>query len=134
MSDKIVTLFQVIWWLFIIVEAYRNHYIIVIDKERPNYLVSFILRGIAAILTGIILDPQLKSWEGVVIIIYLVSTFWVLFNPLLNKLRKLDFWYLGMNSGPIDRFFLKYPKLHRRVYVGTLIIAAVSLYVLYTIN
>ena|SRR5215216_2145150 len=126
--------FSIIWILLTILESFIHFHRIEVEHRRPNYLLSFLRRGIFALVVALMLDPQQDTGEAYIIFIYEVSVFWVIFSPLLNTLRKKDFWYLGDNSGWIDRFFLRNPKLYKTIYFMIMFIAVVSGIQLYQIN
>lgn len=98
-------LYLIIWFGFIAGEAYRNYYIIEKSKSRPNYLQSFVLRGMAAILQGVLFNPQNMA-DYLPVFIFQVSSFWLLFDVLLNYMRQKPFLYVGKDSGYIDKFFV----------------------------
>ena len=98
------TICLLVWIVAILAEAYRNYYIIEIKKSRPNYLQSFVMRGMAAILHGVLFDPQNMGdyWP---VLLFQVTSFWLLFDLSLNFLRHKPVLYIGKSSGWIDRFF-----------------------------
>jgi hypothetical protein len=93
---------MIIWLIIILLEAYRNWHIIEVQKFRPNYLQSFILRGIVAIFHGIYMGvTEPANWYPV--LIFQVSSFWLLFDLTLNVLRGKSIFYKGKNSGWLDK-------------------------------
>ena len=70
--------------------------------ERPNYFMLNIIRFMVAIFFGAIVgmtpDPWWK-WPG--FLLYQIGVFWLIFDPILNKLRNMKpiFSYEGENSG-----------------------------------
>lgn len=113
---------MIYWLIFIAIEIARNYYMIVIMKTKPNYLQSFIFRGIAAILHGAYMFDVIGTFDGVIdmsqfnvlellgfwmpILTIQVCLFFVLFSPLLNLLRGMKWYYLGKESGWLDRIGL----------------------------
>ena len=98
------TLYLLIWIGFIGLEAYRNYFIIEIKQTRPNYLQSFVIRAMAAILHGILFNPHNMGdyWP---VLLYQGISFWILFELLLNYIRQKPLLYYGENSGWLDRGF-----------------------------
>jgi len=99
-----ITLKIILWFVFIVAEAYRNYRIIEVNKSRPDYLHSFVVRGMAAIGHGVLFDPHNMA-DYLPVFILQVSSFWVLFDFALNYMRKKPLLYIGAKSGWIDRFF-----------------------------
>ena len=92
------------------------------DGRKPNYLQMFMLRGITAILHGIVFDmtcrifpPDLyrySMWELVLIwtplFTFQVTSFWILFELGLNLVRGREAFYFDRkerDSGWIDKIF-----------------------------
>lgn len=120
------TLVLMALWLFIIIaETFRNYYIIEVVKDRPNYLQSFIIRGMVALVHAILFNPH-NFHEWLPILIYQCATFFVIFSPLLNFTRNESFFYLGKTSGIIDPFLLRYPALHRLLYFLSCLLVVIS--------
>jgi hypothetical protein len=102
-----------LWVLYIPIDALVNWWLITIKNVRPDHVLFVIGRGIfasaigsACFLTGFI---QWFHWA-----VFTISSFWVLFDILLNKFRRLDWDYIGVKDGKdaiSDSFGLKYPKL-----------------------
>lgn len=127
-----------LWISYVINEAFRNYIIIrggvwPTEKpaQRPDYTLSFILRGMASILHGFLFEVE-ETIEYLPILIFQVTTFLVIFNPLLNRIRGFDFWYLGRNSGWIDKWLLRMGKaFYIVVYSCLVVISVLSIVVLY---
>lgn len=116
---------MIIWLLFILAEVYRNYYMIEKQKSSPNYGISFVLRAMAAIAHGIYMDVRYDIypdnmwdytyWESVLILlpllIFQTTTFYLLFDPLLNYTRKKPFNDIG-EANWLDRFGQKHPKAY----------------------
>jgi len=118
-----------LWIVFVLGVAVYHYYLIEVRQERPNYFLWFVIKAMAAIIHGIFFDPygpeDYVTWLPV--LIFQVTSFWVIFSPVLNLMRGLSFWYLGKNSGWIDKFFLKYSALYKVVYFIVMIIFLVTL-------
>lgn len=110
-------------WILFILSVARIHYgIIEIKHTRPNYMMWFVVKVIAVILhatwVNIIhpFDPEDFNTIFKLVTFYTLS--WItIFSPVLNALRHKDFWYLGLESGWIDSFFIRHPKLYRMIYL-----------------
>lgn len=97
-------LYLFIWLAFIGAEVYRNFYLIEKRKTKPIYLQSFIFRGMAAIAHGILFNPENMA-DYLPIFIFQITSFWLLFDLMLNYLRRKPALYMGEQSGWIDRAF-----------------------------
>lgn len=91
-----------LWFLFIALEVARNYYMIEKQKTVPNYLQSFILRGIASILHGIAVGV-VNTKEYAILVIFQCCAFWILFDLALNLFRGKSPIHKGKNN-LIDRF------------------------------
>ena len=77
------------------------------DGRKPNYLLMFVLRGIAAILHGVLFNPQDMAdyWP---VFLFQVTSFWILFEIALNLVRGREVFYYDRkekDSGWIDKLF-----------------------------
>jgi hypothetical protein len=99
-----------IWLLYIAIDATINYWWIEVKKKRPDYLLMFIARGIFVILYGVYIDIQ-NPREWWPILAFQLSSFWIIFDLLLNSLRGRNLLYKGKNSGWIDRLpsWIYYP-------------------------
>jgi hypothetical protein len=96
-----------VWIIFILADAFVNFYQIEKVKTVPNYYQSTIIRGMASILHGILANSQsLDDFKW--LFLFQITSFWLIFDLTLNKLRKKPLFYVGSNS-LIDRFFRKKP-------------------------
>lgn len=116
---------MLLWLSLVPSEVLRNYYIIEVGKEKPNYLQSFIIRGFVALVHAILFNPQ-TLLEWLPILVFQLSSFFVIFSPMLNKLRNEEYFYLGKESGIIDPFLLRYPTLHRILYFLSALLIVVS--------
>lgn len=126
----ITTALVCVWVAFIVLEMLRNYIIIEEMHTRPNYLVSFILRGMISIFHGVLFDCQDILQYGV-LLLFQCTSFFVVFGPLLNKARGKEFWYLGEDSGWLDDLFMMIPYAYRFVYFTCLSICVLTLGVIY---
>lgn len=96
---NIIILF--IWFLYPLAEAIAQRFTYFkANPIRPNYLMLFLIRGIAAIIHAALLDVQPNPWyQWPALLLFQIGTFWLLFDPILNMLRKKKFSYEGINSG-----------------------------------
>jgi hypothetical protein len=116
-----------IWLVYIIADAIANWWLIEKKRTRPNYMMLFIIRGIAAILYGaFILDVQTDTamWW----FIFVTFSFPFPFNFILNLMRQKPFDYYGAESGIIDRFVVKY-KLHGAYFLMTIVMFAIACFI-----
>lgn len=95
-----------IWWLiFIAAEIARNYILIVPLKTRPHYGWSFIFRvcGGAFFLFYHYPDPATMGFPPLYYALFQVTSFYVLFDLILNLLRGKAWNYRGKNSGELDK-------------------------------
>lgn len=99
----------IIWLELVVIITFIHHYMIKEMETRPIYMQWWIIRGLAAIIHAVISDEVNIEWsiEALVdywpMLIFQVSSYYLIFDPLLNKLRKLTFIYRGLHSGWMDR-------------------------------
>lgn len=96
---------MIIWLIFIGLEIYRNYFLIKKKKVKPIYIHSFIIRAISGILIAISTDPfglWLNIIQSVPIIVFEITSFYILFDPILNKLLSNKWNYRGLESGWFD--------------------------------
>jgi hypothetical protein len=92
--STIEVVIPLIWFLMVLpAEIYRNYYIIVKKRRRPNYAKSTILR----IVVGGVLILPIYLLEGVWVELawLMLATFAVFFDPSLNKARGLPLTYIN---------------------------------------
>jgi hypothetical protein len=96
-----------IWLIYPVTEALVQANLIQNKGWKPNYFQLFIIRGFFAIMFGaIILQLEYDLEQTLVWLAWCTSSFFAVFNPLLNKLRDKPFAYRGATSGWLDRIFL----------------------------
>ncbi len=94
---------MIYWFIFITLEIARNYYMIEVKNTKPVYFQSFILRGWAHLLICIfVFDTQVPA-DWYPILAFHACSFWLLFDPALNLLRKKPWYYRGKTSGWLDR-------------------------------
>jgi hypothetical protein len=105
---------MIYWFIFIALEIARNYYMIVVKKTKPVYFQSFLIRGMAHVfVVGLFYDVTVPSyWPSIYelidldywpILLFHVTSFWLIFDPLLNLLRGKPWNYRGKTSGWLDR-------------------------------
>jgi hypothetical protein len=127
---------MIFWFLFIALEITRNYILIVSLKLRPHYGISGLIRfGFGAIFL-FKAHPEFDPLGDVTTIfptviygLFLWSSFYALFDPILNISRGKPVMYKGENSGPLD-------ALEKHKYyllkAGTLVIFILSSIVLWS--
>jgi len=117
------------WIAFIIGHAFFDFYRIG-KSEKPIYLQSFIIRGMAAILHALLFNPQnVVDWLPV--LLFQVTSFWLFFPAFLNGLRRKPLLYVGTDSGWTDAYFLKHPFNQIIAKVAALVLMVLSTVVIY---
>lgn len=88
----------IIWLLFILIDAFLNNWLIV-HKMKIMHGLNATYRFIVAVLLALsfgLISPDYKQ-----LIMFMLGgffSFWLIFNPVLNKLRGLPFDYLGKTA------------------------------------
>lgn len=117
------------WLGFIVAWAFYNGILIHAGK-RPIYIQHFIAKGAAAFMILLWLGVEPRTFTAP--FIFLITSFWVVFNPLLNYLRGLPYFYTGENSGWIDSWLHDQPQWVTVVlYFLTLIVCVLATIVTY---
>lgn len=128
-------------WLLVIAGNLAWHIVGIIRKSKPDYLLTNILRGVAAILLCVWLTPGLSEAVELgyfaPILIYCVSSYVVIFNPAMNLLKnlytdavKVGFWYYGKKSGWLGELFTE-PLVYKTVYFSCVVLLILSTIVIY---
>lgn len=115
------------------------------NGRKPDYLIVFILRGFVIILyLGGVWDMQggysliedfKENWS---LWLFCLTSYWLFFEIGLNvvrgRIKQLGFWSgllyydtVEKDSGWIDGFFAKYPKLHAPVKVLTFLLMLMAI-------
>lgn len=108
------------------------------DRKGPKrfYLVVNILRAISMIVhASLVMQAQggylvfdYNALRNYAIFGFYLTSYWLVFEIVLNFLRNKPLLYYDRkegDSGYIDRFFTKYPKLHLPAKILALIIALI---------
>lgn len=123
------------WFAFIALHLWHQWKLWKMGK-RPSYLSNFIFRAFAGLVCIILMNPEFDPAgdPGTILdvlpeLIFEVSTFYTLFDPLLNFICKRTIDHRGEKSGWID------PHLSRAEWwilkAASLIIAILSTYALW---
>ena len=131
-----ITIKLIVWLLLIAFNVYLDR-----NGRKPDYLVTGILRGIAAILyLGLIWDVQggYSLWtdfkEFWSLLLFMGTSYWLFFEVGLNYLRIKPLLYydrIERDSGWIDRFFADHPKLHTPAKIFALCLMILALIDIY---
>lgn len=97
---------MIYWLTFILLEVYRNYVLIEKRRIRPNYGGSFVFRAFFGLLCLILanpdFDPLVNGLDYWPFVVFECTSFWLLFDPLLNITRKKPLGYRGKTSGWLD--------------------------------
>src|SRR5687768_12414559 len=98
------------WWLVVALKSFIHKEIIVTHKIDPHKngrvkVLNWILTGMASIVHALTFDLQDMKYYFVVLF-FQVMWHKVIFAPLLNKLRQKTYFYLGLESGGFDKYFV----------------------------
>lgn len=91
------------WLLIPLTNAFVDAWMIERLKMPIDHLVEFIFRGIFAILYGILVFGIEDGDRGAWVVLYEVTSFYVVFELALNLLRRKPWNYLG-NTAALDKF------------------------------
>lgn len=125
-----ITIKLLIWFAFIVGHAWHDYKQIRDENERPNYLLSFTIRGFVAILHAILFDPH-NFLDWLPVLIFQVTSFYLFFPALLNILRKKELFYVGHHSGYLDSYFYKHRISHLIFIAMVLVLFVLSVIVIY---
>lgn len=99
-----------LWTLAITLELLRNLFLIVGRKRKPNYAQSFVIRFFGGLSVLIIEYPQFDPLGSPITIllalpfvVFQITSFYLLFDPVLNLIRGKAWNYRGKDSGYLDR-------------------------------
>jgi len=93
-----------IWFLFILLEALRNWYVIERLKRSPDHEMAFIIRALVAMAIILIVQP---SYYYALVLIGMGFVFWFVFDISINLMRGRAALYIGRTAW-IDRKTVKY--------------------------
>lgn len=125
---------MITWLIYPILEALIQYVWIEKVKHRPDYQFVWMVRG-AAFFTwaiwmvmriDIYYDVQTYRdtlWIALPLLFWAPTTFFLIFNPLLNKLRGKELNYKGKDSGMFDAW--SYSTL-RRFRIACAVVAIIS--------
>lgn len=101
---------MIYWLIFISLELWRNYYLIEKQKIKPDYGGSFIFRAFFGMVCLIIANPYfdpagnpLTILQALPFAVFQLSSFYLLFDPILNLLRGKKWDYKGKDSGWLDK-------------------------------
>jgi hypothetical protein len=93
-----------IWFIYIFVEAKVQGYLFKKDEGfKPDYLILFFVRGAASIIHGGPILHVENMAHYATLLIFQSTSFWIVFDLLLNKSRGKKWNYRGEQSGWLDR-------------------------------
>lgn len=120
-----ITIYLLIWAVYIAADVWCNFYIIEQINSRPDYLKLNIIRGVAFVLYGRFVWDLSLDLHALYILVYCTTSFWLLFDIFLNLSRGKHLLYIGKDSGYIDQYGFKYPAIY---YLGKLVALFVLTY------
>lgn len=93
------------WLIFIALEILRNYALIKWLRLRPHYGWSKIIRCAAGafFFFWYFPDPATMGFPPINYFFFQITSFYVSFDLILNKLRGLAWDYRGKNSGDLDK-------------------------------
>lgn len=139
------TFILLLWLIPIAVNVYVDR-----NGRKPDYLKMFVLRGIAAILHGVLFDVVVGYFPDnlhtysiwglfmlwLPLLTFQVTSFWIIFELALNKVRGREWLYFDRkenDSGWIDKLFDWLGNgAHLFAKIAALIICILSILTLYS--
>lgn len=139
-----VTLILLLWLIPIGANIYIDS-----DGQKPNYMVVFIVRAMAAIMHCLLLEvtchifPEdiysLTAWEYLVVILptftFQVTSFWIFFEFGLNTVRGRELFYFDRkerDSGWIDKLFDRLGNgAHLAAKIVAFVVCVVCIFIIY---
>lgn len=141
-TPEVITAILLLFVSVVFIQVFLHYFIIEEYEDRPIYMQWFIIRGMIFIFHGILFSVM-DIWQYLPIFIWQLTTHFVLFNPSLNKIRSLKkenrgkllyhFWYVGKDSGWLDKLFLADRNFHRWVYFICCLVFVIDTIVLYNL-
>lgn len=110
----IISIQMLVWVVFILIAGVYNAHLIS-EGKRPNYLVHNIVKGFVAFF--VLLWMRVTPENTLIPFVWLLTSYYAIFNPFLNYQRGLPFFYVGLNSGWIDSFLYKHKWLIKPIYL-----------------
>lgn len=107
--------------------------------RKPNYLVMFLLRGMAAIVHGSLFGPE-RMYDYWPVFFFQITSYWLIFEAGLNLAQRrniLHYDYVEKDSGWIDQIFAKFythngnHSVHTFTKGCALVICILSIIVIY---
>lgn len=113
-----------LWILVIVAAVVSQWYVIEKLRKYPNKPVWFFIRGLVAggFLYLYIYQGYVWYWA----LVYMVFTFWWLFNTGLNILRGKELTYLSPKNSLIDKVLLKVFKYEYIIFMFSFILFLAS--------
>lgn len=142
LTFEIVSSWAYGWIATVLLFTFIHFFIIEVYKDRPVYWHWALIR---LFFCGMYYLPfhYLSFWEWLTIAVFQITSHFVIFNPLLNKLRSIffrskfpfaakydhyPFFYLGKQSGWVDKTFLKLgPGFHKVMYYICSVVMVLSI-------
>lgn len=116
-----------IWLIYPIAEALIQAYLQLKKGCSPNYLQLNIIRGIFAIVFGgAVMDIPYDMVMFAAFVCWVMGTFFVIFDPLLNELKNKPFGYTGKRSGWINEIIGERKWLYIVFYVFCIVLSVIS--------
>jgi len=139
-TPEIITAILLLFIAVVVIQTFLHYFLIEEFETRPIYAQWFIIRGMIFIFHATLFQ-LMDMYQYIPIFCWQGSAHFIIFNPLLNKLRSLKkenrgkllyhFWYVGLDSGWLDKLFIKDRNFHRWFYFGCCFIFVVSSIVIY---
>lgn len=99
---------MIYWITFIGLAIWYNWYKITVRGVKPTYFNSNWARGVFGLMCLVLtyketFDPLVNGLDYLPFIAFECTSFWLLFDPILNLTRGKPIGYKGASSGYLDR-------------------------------
>lgn len=142
-TADVITAILLLFAAMIVIQVFIHFFMIEVLHTKPIYLEWFIARGTVAIFHAAMFQ-LMDLWQWLPILIWQLVVHFIIFNPLLNKLRYIKqvkeqgssnyhFAYMGEDSGWLDKMFRADPNFYRLCYIACCIIFVIDTVVLYNL-
>jgi hypothetical protein len=96
-------------WVVLVLITDKIHYYWITRNVKPVYRQWFIIRGMMALIHAVLTDELVIRWSMQTMkdywpmFLFQISSYYLIFDPVLNWMRGLSWRYQGEESGWMDK-------------------------------